>query len=78
MRRLLPDLVDPDDRGVRNGLDVGLDDQGDLEDGLAVRLVEAGEGPPGVDGLELGRGHGLGLAVEARCRWSGRSRGACR
>ena len=43
----------------------GLDDQGDLEDGLAVGLVEAGKAPAGVDGLELGGGDGLGLAVGA-------------
>jgi hypothetical protein len=38
-----------------------LDDQGDIEDGLAVRLVPARKGPAGVDRLELRRGDGVGL-----------------
>ena len=63
MRRLVADLVRRHDGRVRNGVDVRIDDQGDLEDGLAVGLVEAGEAPPGVDGLELGGGDGLRLAV---------------
>ncbi len=57
------DLVDLDDGGVGDRVEVGLHDQRDLEDGLAIRLVEAGEGAPGVHRLELGRGHCVGLAV---------------
>ncbi len=35
----------------------------DIEDGLAIGLVETGEAAPGVDRLELGRGDRLGLPV---------------
>ena len=62
---LRPDLVGSDDGRIGNGVDVGVHDEGDLEHRLAVRLVEAGEAPPGVHGLELGGRDGLRLAVGA-------------
>ena len=41
----------------------GGDVEGDREDGLAVGLVEAGEGAAGVGRLELGGGQGVVDAV---------------
>ena len=76
-RRLLPTGSSPTMGELEMASRLGVDDQRDLEDGLAIGLVEAGEAPPGVDRLELRGGDGLGLPVE-RCRWSGRSRAACR
>ena len=54
---------------VRQGREVVVDDQGDLEGGLRLRLVPAGERPPGVGGLELGGGDhvaGAGVVGERR------------
>jgi hypothetical protein len=48
---------------VGEGAQSGGDVESDAEDGLAVGLVEAGEGPAGVGGLELGGGQGLGGPV---------------
>ena len=52
------DVVDLGAVGV-GGQAVG-DVEGDREDRLAVGLVEAGKGPAGVGGLELGGGDGVG------------------
>jgi hypothetical protein len=48
---------------VRQGGEVVVDDQGDLEGGLRLRLVPAGEGATGVGGLELGGGDHVAGAV---------------
>ncbi len=45
------------DRGVGERRQPLVDHQGDLEDGLAVRLVPAGKGTTGVRRLHLGGGH---------------------
>ena len=65
MRRLSPTGSMPTTGEFEIASTSGVDDERDLEDGLAVGLVEAGEAPPGVDGLELGGGDGLRLAVGA-------------
>ena len=41
---------------------IPVDGQCHFEDGLAIRLVPAGEGPAGIDRFELGRGDRVGLA----------------
>ena len=45
-----------DHRPVGEGGERVVDHQGDLEGGLELGLVEAGEGPPGVGRLHLGGG----------------------
>ena len=52
--------------GVGDGEQVVGDHERDAEDGLEVGLVPAGEGPPGVGGLELGGGDDLLVAVGRR------------
>jgi hypothetical protein len=47
---------------VRHRGQVRVDDERAREDGLEVRLVPAGEGAPGVGGLELGGGQRAGGA----------------
>ena len=60
---LFPHSLHLEDGGVGERVDVAFDDQGDIENGLAVRFVPARKRPARIDRLELRRGDGLGLPL---------------